>query len=215
MRVALVTALVLCVLAAAAARADPALAPYREAERAGAVGVITGRVFAERRTPNGPDTPLVSATIVLLPRSEDFLATVETIRRGARDTPTAYRTAAVEIRKAREAYEKRLWQAGAADFVRPTSVGTDGAFRFDEVPAGRWMIVATHGTYYASGGSLRTPQRERRRFDVDPRLRGYTATLVWLREVQVSKDAIEQVELTDRNLWFSGVVEDKERDAGR
>ena len=215
MRIALVSVLVLSAAAAAAATGDTTLAPYREAERAGAVGAITGRVFAERRTPSGPDTPIASTAVVLLPRSEEFLTTVETIKRGARDTTTAYRTAAVQIRKAREAYETRLWEAGAADFVRPTTVGSDGTFRFDEVPAGRWMIVATHGTYYATGGSGLTPPGERLHFDVDPRVRGYTATLVWLREVEVTKGAVEPVELTDRNLWFSGVVEDKERDAGR
>jgi len=202
---------------AAAAGGDltPALGPYRDAERAGAIGTITGRIFAEGRTPSAPDTPIAPSAVILMPRSEDFLTSIETIKRGARNSSDAYRTAALQIRKTREAYEKRLWESGAADLVRPTTVASDGTFRFDQVPAGRWMIVAVHDTYHATGGSRSTPQGERLKFDMTPRVRGYNASLVWLREIDVTMEAVEQVEFTDRNLWFSGVVEDKERDAGR
>jgi hypothetical protein len=38
---------------------------------------------------------------------------------------------------------------------------------------------------------------------------------VWLREVSVTGGATATVELTDRNGWFRGVVEEKMLDAGR
>ena len=48
-----------------------------------------------------------------------------------------------------------------------------------------------------------------------PRLRGYQSVTVWLRELNGGGRATTTVELTDRNSWFRGVVEEKVLDAGR
>lgn len=200
---------------ASSASTDVSVAPYVDAERRGAVGTVDGRAYAERRKPAGPDTPLTGATVVLLPRSEHFLARLEALKGGARDSPTAYRDAALSMRRAREDYERRLWEAGAADLVRAGMVDGDGGFRFDAVPAGRWLLFAMHGTPHDIHDDAHARARERGRFTLGPRLRGYSSVLVWLRELEVPAAGTERLELTDRNPWFSGVVEDRERDAGR
>jgi len=47
-----------------------------------------------------------------------------------------------------------------------------------------------------------------------PRLTGIRARLVWLREISVSADEPVALDLTDRNVWFSGVIEERTQDAG-
>src|SRR5688572_19715437 len=54
----------------AAAVVDVDLTRYLAADRAGAAVAVTGRAFAERPKPDAPDTPLVGATVVAVPRSE-------------------------------------------------------------------------------------------------------------------------------------------------
>jgi hypothetical protein len=44
---------------------------------------------------------------------------------------------------------------------------------------------------------------------------GYDAVTVWVRELRVAAGRGEPIELTDRNAWFTGVVEERVLDAGR
>ena len=65
---------------------------------------------------------------------------------------------------------------------------------------------------------LRTPKTERKErrelYTPPPRLTGYRSRLVWLREIAVGGAEPAALELTDRNVWFSGVVEERTQDAG-
>src|SRR6059058_2404717 len=65
----------------------------------------------------------------------------------ARDSAPAYREAATEMRRARERYEKEVWQSGAPDLVRSTMVDADGRFMLSDLPAGRWIVWATHSQF--------------------------------------------------------------------
>ena len=208
----LVAALVLT--AAAPARAlDVDLQAYDEARRRGEMVTIAGRVYTERRRPNAEDVPMARAVVVALPRSEALVRRLDDLRAHARDSAAAYRAAATQMRRARESYEREVWQSGAADLVRSTTVDADGRFTLSDLPAGRWMVWATHSEFL-DARSPRYQARDRERYRLPPRLVGYYAERAWLREVDTTPGASTTLELNDRNVWFAGVVEDRVLDAG-
>jgi len=208
----LVAALVLT--AAAPARAlDVDLQAYDEARRRGEMVTIAGRVYTERRRPNAEDVPMARAVVVALPRSEALVRRLDDLRAHARDSAAAYREAATQMRRARESYEREVWQSGAADLVRSTTVDADGRFTLSDLPAGRWMVWATHSEFL-DARSPRYQARDRERYRLPPRLVGYYAERAWLRELDTTPGASTTLELNDRNVWFAGVVEDRVLDAG-
>jgi hypothetical protein len=211
---ALLLAAALLVTVTPAARAlDVDLKAYDEARRRGETTTIAGRAYTERRKPNADDTPMAHAVVVVLPRSESLVRRLDELRAHARDSAAAYRDAATQMRRARETYEREVWQAGGADLVRSTLVDADGRFTLSDLPAGRWLVWATHSEF-VEARSPKVPLRDRDRFRLPPRLVGYYAERAWLREVETSPAASTTVDLNDRNVWFAGVVEDRVLDAG-
>jgi len=192
---------------------DVDLGAYRKASGAHVVGVVSGRAYAERPTPAAADQPLTGTVIVLVPRSAEFVGRLERIKAHARDSQKAFLAAATEIRLARESYEKRLWEASYPDLVRATTVDPSGAFSTADLPAGDWLLIATRSVF-VSRPSPKATSRERQAFPPSPRLVGYYAVSVWLRKLTVTGGGSETVELADRNVWFTGVVEDRMLDAG-
>jgi hypothetical protein len=208
----LAAALVLTVASAARAL-DVDLQAYDEARRRGETVTIAGRVYTERRRPNAEDVPMARAVVVALPRSEALVRRLDDLRARARDSAAAYREAATQMRRARESYEREVWQSGAADLVRSTTVDADGRFTLSDLPAGRWMVWATHSEFL-DARSPRYQARDRERYRLPPRLVGYYAERAWLREVDTTPGTSTTLELNDRNVWFAGVVEDRVLDAG-
>lgn len=198
---------------AAAQNLDVDLAAYRKAEAAGAVGNVSGRAHAEERTRGEAEHALAGTAVVLLPRSAELVGRLEEIRTRARDSERTFVSAATAIRQAREAYEQRLWEAGFADFVRATVVDASGAFSTADLPAGGWLLIATRSVFI-SKPSPRTVPRDREIFAQRPRFVGYYAVSVWLRTLNIAGGRSETVDLTDRNVWFAGIVEDRVLDAG-
>ena len=191
---------------------DAETAAYRKAAASGALGTVSGRAWEERRTPDAAEQPLAGVVVTLLPRSRGLLARLEEIKARSRNSETAYRSSAAAIRIAREAYEKELWEAGAADLVRTTVVDGAGAFSVIDMPAGEWMLIATRSVF-VNKASPRMTRRERNTYLPRLRLTGYNAVSVWLRELTVAAGATPTVELTDRNVWFTGIEEEKMLDA--
>jgi len=194
---------------------DAPLERYRDAAAQHELGGIRGRAFQERRKPTGPDTPLTGTSIALLPRSEAWLLRLSGIKRGARDSLETYRDAAPAVRRAREAYEKRLLEAGAGDLPQGATVDADGRFSLEGIPAGPWVLLAFRASTYVSKtplerpvppGQLRQPARPLPYLAPD-KLAGYYVVTYWLRELNVAAGSVEPVELTDRNVWLSGVAE--------
>jgi len=208
----LVAALVLT-MASAARALDVDLQAYDEARRRGETVTIAGRVYTERRRPNADDVPMAHAVVVALPRSEALVRRLDDLRAHARDSAAAYREAATQMRRARESYEREVWQSGAADLVRSTMVDADGRFTLSDLPAGRWMVWATHSEFLDARSPKFQP-RDRERYRLPPRLVGYYAERAWLREVDTTPGTPTTLELNDRNVWFAGVVEDRVLDAG-
>ena len=213
MRAAALVGVALLTAVPARAALDVDLKAYDEARRRGATATISGRVYNERRKPSADDVPMTHAVVVVLPRSETLLRHFDDLRVHARDSLDAYRDAATQMRQAREQYERDVWQAGGADLVRSTVVDAQGRFTVSDLPAGRWMVWATHSEF-VEARAPKVPKRDRERFRLPPRLVGYYAERAWLREVEAAPGQAATVELNDRNVWFSGVVEDRVLDAG-
>lgn len=198
------------------AAVDVDVTRYTAADRAGATVAVTGRAFAERPKPDAADTPLVGALVVAVPWSGTLLRRLQELRDSARDSVTAYRDAAVLMQRAREAYERELWDAGAPQLVRNAVVDSNGRFDLGRLPEGRWMILAVLDRMVQSRPATpdRRARRDRELYLPTPRLTGYRSRLVWLREIAVGPGQAAALELTDRNVWFSGVVEERTEGAG-
>jgi hypothetical protein len=212
-RLAAIAALLLLSVTSTAGALDVDLQAYEEARRRGDTVTIAGRVYAERRKPNSDDVPMARAVVIVLPRSESLVRRLEHLRSHARDSATAYRDAATQIRRAREDYEREVWTSGGADLVRSTVVDADGRFNVSDLPAGRWLVWATHSEL-VDARSPKTSPRDRQHFRLSPRLVGYYSERAWLREVDTAPGEAARLDLHDRNVWFSGVVEDRILDAG-
>ncbi len=188
---------------------------YRAAAASGSIGVVTGRIYEERKRPETPDHPLTGAAVIVLPKSADVLRKLEEIKRTARNSADDYRAAGPSIVAVRRAYEKELWDSGAVDLVKATTVGADGRFVVPDLPAGDWLLIATHAVKIDKHNTDASASKKRGVFAPGTHLTSYQRVMVWLREVTVSKGQSENLELSDRSAWFSGVVEERLPDAGR
>ena len=198
---------------AAQAMAVP-LDPYLAARASGDVGIVSGRVYAERRRPQDPDRPLASTTLLLVPNSETFVRRLEDLKRGSRESANAFREAAPAMRRAKDDYEDALWQAGAPQLAVAVATDPDGSFRITDVPAGAWLLVGWYGQTVQTHAPKRT-KKEQGLYSAGRRVIGFDAVQIWLRPIIVGRGELEPIELTDRNVWFSGVEEDTMLDAGR
>jgi len=187
---------------------------YRAAASSGAFGAVAGRIYEERKRPEAPDRPLAGAAVIVLPKSAEVLKKLEEIKRLARNSANDYRAAGPSILSVRRAYEKELWDSGAVDLVKSTTDDTEGRFVVSDLPAGDWLVIATHNVKidkHVSGA----PPKQRGVYTPGTQLTGYQHIMVWLREVTVANGRSENLELTDRGAWFSGVVEERAPGAGR
>lgn len=197
----------------AAADLDVDVAAYRRGAAAG-LGAVSGRAYETGAKSSAADAALAGTVVTLLPRSEAFLARLEEIKRGARGSVTVYRDAAAAVRRTREAYERALWTEAALDLVRSTDVAADGGFTVGDLPPGRWVLLAVRSVF-VSKPSRRATKRETKTFTTPPRIVGHATVHVWLMDVEVAGGRAERVELTDRNTWMTGIVEEREPDARR
>lgn len=187
---------------------------YRAAASSGAFGAVAGRIYEERKRPQAPDRPLAGAAVIVLPKSAEVLRKLEEIKRVARNSADDYRAAGPSILAVRRAYEKELWESGAVDLVKATTVDAEGRFVVSDLPAGDWLLIATHNVKidkHVSGA----PAKQRGVYTPRTQLTGFQQMTVWLREVTVANGQSENLELTDRGAWFSGIVEERAPDAGR
>lgn len=196
---------------------DASLEPYREARRAGALGVVAGKIYTERRSPREQPRPITGATVTLLPRSAALEARLQRLKDQSREASTAFAGAAPAMLKAKEGYERELLEAGFPDLAITVAVDGEGAFRMHEVPAGVWMVIAWHSTPMKSKSSAPKTKTKERSSTYQPQLRlyGYQSVTVWLLDVTVAGSQTATVDLTDRNAWFNGVIEERVLDAGR
>jgi hypothetical protein len=129
-----------------------------------------------------------------------------------------YRESGVAVRHAREAYEKALLEAGAGDLTQNATVDGDGHFSLEGIPAGEWVLLAARSKYIAkapqerpgAAGALPRETRPPLPFVPPDKLGGYSLVTYWLRELTVVAGVAETIQLTDRNVWLTGVIENRE-----
>lgn len=179
---------------------------YLKAASSGIGGEIAGRVFEERRKPDLPDRGLQDTAVILLPQPGALMQRLENVRRGARDSDRAFRAAVPRMLQALEEHEAAVRAAGGSDLVFRASAGADGTFTVPRVPEGTWILVGrAETTVPGTGGQI--PKKDQEMYRVRPPLKAYRSVRLWVREITVVGGRVEAVELTDRNVWFTGVVE--------
>ncbi|MDO8476567.1 MAG: hypothetical protein Q7W02_10305 [Candidatus Rokubacteria bacterium] len=183
------------------------VAPLLAARERGSLGSVEGRAYAEGR-PGGEATPYVSVSVLLLPRSAAFEAELEAIKTHSRDSPDAYIEAEPKVSAARLAFERTLIDTGAGQLILGESSDSVGAFRFQRVPEGAWMLLAWRETPHAKRPP--GPKRgEAERYKMRPRVFGQTTVTFWWRPVTVRAGEEATVRFHDRNEWMTGVREDR------
>jgi hypothetical protein len=190
---------------------DVDLERYRQAT--GTASVVT-RAFQEGRRSSASDAPLADITLLLLPRSERLLARLTGVRAAARDSLARYRGAITELRSGQEEFIKALIEAGAETLIRRGRTDGSGTAVLVDVPPGVWMLLAWR-SQLVDKPSSHSGQREQRIFTPPPAITGYREITIWLRELKLERDGREAIELTDRNVWWSGIEEVARTGTGR
>jgi hypothetical protein len=186
----------------------PQLDPFHEAARSGRIGQVVGRAYEEPRTPAGPDQPLAGVEVALVPFSEALQEEMDRVKEQARSSMAAYRGAVPRIQQVLEAYVKALREAGATDLLVAGVADAQGTFRFEKVPAGRWMLVARHSHPGRQVSvSRRQPIHASRTFVLSPAVTGHSVVRVWRGVLELGNEPAT-VALTDRNVWYTGVLEE-------
>jgi hypothetical protein len=202
------------VLLAAAPLGDVSVESYRASAAGGRAGSLSGQVYLERPRPRESDQPLAGTSISLLPRSQALFRRLAEIRQGARGSLDAFHRAAAEIEQEQAAFERTLWESGAADLVLRTSTGKDGLFELADVPEGDWLLLAWYRAPVDRRAAGMT-RHERKLFGQRERVAGYYAVSIWLREVRVGPAERLKLSLSDRSVWLDAVIEDRVLDTGR
>ena len=193
---------------AAAGDVAALVAPLLAARERGAFGSVDGRAYAEGRRGGAEATPYASVSVLLLPSSPDFEAQLEAIKAHSRDSPDAFIEAEPKVSAARLAFERALIDMGAGHLIFGESSDGTGAFRFQGVPEGAWMLLAWRETPHAKRPP--GPKRgEAERFSTRPQVFGHTTVVLWWRPVIVRAGEAAVVQLHDRNEWLTGIREDR------
>jgi hypothetical protein len=194
--------ILLASISTAAAALDVDLDRYRRAPTSGS---IAGRLYEERRRPASPDLGIKGAPIALVPRSTVVVERLSAIKASARGSLRAHAETIPALRREWDSYRSRLVAEDGAAFVRSATSDDDGNFQIPAVPRGDWLLLAWR-TVATTSASAVERKFDRRTFDLKPPPAGYRTIDVWFRELEVGDGSVT-VELTDRNVWLSGVEE--------
>ena len=222
-RLALVAAVLVTLVGVGLAQ-EPArsgLETLRQQILGGATGIVEGRLYMEGRKPNDPPDPLVGVGVLVVPRSAELLESLEAVKRQSRESIDGFRNAAPATRAAINGYEQRLWRMGYPDAAIRAVTDATGAFRA-VVPSGSWVMVAERSVFV----TIRSPRpgvsptanaldplavyatSQYQHFHKVAQLTGFDAVSVWLREVDVQAGQTVALDLHDRGVWLTGVIEE-------
>jgi hypothetical protein len=189
----------------------------------GETATIEGRVYMERRKPNDPDEPLAGIGVLFVPHQPELRERLETVKRQSRDSVDGFRDAAPAARAAVLEYESRLWRRGYPEAA--VRAVTDGHGRFRAtVPAGAWIAFAERSVFVTLHSAREQPApsstaldplarystNQYQHFQKVARVAGFDAVSVWLRDLEVQPGTTIVLDLHDRALWLSGVIEETE-----
>jgi hypothetical protein len=169
------------------------------------VSTVSGTALATGPRAASPPVPLTALEVLLVPRSDAVLASLERIKHQSRDSMTGYRTAIPEMRQILETFVRDLKGSGDLLVIPRATVDDNGRFAISDVPAGRWILLGRRSAYVDR--AFKDTRKETGTYQTQRRLVGYDRVTVWLQEVTVEPGVDPAVELTDRNVWFEGVEE--------
>lgn len=207
---ALVAVAWLVTVASVASAADvrAVVTPYLDARSRGALGQVSGDVFAEPRAGKSAPTPHGGVSIMLLPASAELATELDGVKRAYRDSASAYAAAAGQLAAMRSEYERGLMTAGGGELVRGEVSDELGRFRFAEVPAGRWLLLAWREVSRPVS-TRKVPGKEATDFRDNWERTGYVEVSYWRMEVDVRAGETAHVSLFDRNGWLTVVREEQ------
>ena len=201
-------------LAVAAADTAALIAPYLLARDEGRRGTVAGEAYAEPTRPSGPAAPYADVSVVLLPSTPALEAELDRIRVEIRESARAYLGSAERLRDAREGFERELVFSGGGELIRGEVSDAAGRFRFVDVPAGSWLLLAWREAPHAVS-ARRVPPRDVSGFIGNLEATGYAALEYWRLAVEVRPGESTAVRLHDRSVWVTAVREDKRTPASK
>lgn len=182
---------------------------YLEAHAQDKLGNVSGRVYEEPSRRNAPPRALEAVPVALVPWSDAQVIEMEGLKANARSSVQSYREVAAAIESLHRRYETAIRDGGGSDLVKHASSDKDGVFRFDRVPAGEWLLVARAEVGRDEIARPRqVPRHAAERFADNPRLHARTFVAYWWRHVHVRAGDTATLELTDRGVTLTGVLED-------
>jgi hypothetical protein len=152
-----------------------------EAKQKGKVGSVEGFLYLFLP---GPPTPLRDWPVRMIPLSPTLERAVTLSREQfARNGSIPLTAAALEsARQPITDYLKRLEATGHKELIRRvnTETGTDPKFTFQDVPQGRWLLLAE--------------------------LPSKISVLLWAVPITVTEGQVTWQSLNDKSLWLEGVT---------
>jgi hypothetical protein len=182
---------------------------YRGARSRGALGDVMGRIYDEPARRSAPARPRASVPVVLLPLNAARAAEFEAVKADARRSMQSYRAVAAELDALGERYVAAMRSAGGVDLVRQAATDGDGAFRFDQVPAGEWMLIARLEISRQVARPRPVPKTQAEEFSGNLEHHGHGTVVYWWRAIEVRSGESTTLELTDRNAALTAVKEDR------
>ena len=182
--------------------------PYLEAQAGARVAQVTGTATTDSRRPGEPAVPLDGVSVMLMPYSPALETELQLVRERYRQSSRSYIEAAGRIDGLRQAYETSLQSRGGGLLARGEVSDGAGAFRFTEVPAGSWLVLAWQTQRHQLEGR-RLPGQDTGNFVGNVERSGYTAVTYWLFRLDLQPGAVRALQLSERTAWLTAVKEDQ------
>ena len=181
--------------------------PFLEAQASARVAQVTGTATTDSRRPGEPAVPLDGVSVLLMPYSPALETELQLVRDGYRQSPRSYIEAAGRIEGLRRAYETSLQSQGGGLLVRGEVSDGAGTFKFAEVPAGSWLVLAWLSQHHQLEGR-RLPGHDAGSFVGNVERRGYSAVTYWLLRLDLQPGSVRALQLSERAAWLTAVKED-------
>ena len=184
------------------------VAPLLRAREAGALGEVRGQAWAEPTRQGGPPVPDSSVSVLLLPYSTALEAQLDAVKSSQRDSLRDFADAGSRVETARAGYESALRFAGGGELIRGEVTDQQGQVRLTGLPAGEWLLLGWKEAGHSTK-RFRMPPRDARKFPDVPTSMDYTMMDYWRLRVTVRAGEASEVTLTDRNVWLTGLKEER------
>jgi len=193
---------------AAAQEAKELVGPYLRARDDNAVGEVAGHAVGDAPRASAPPVPYEGVSMLLLPYSAALEAELDGIKDRFRDSLGNYMEAIADVRAARMTYERALLAVGGGELIRGEVSDGRGMARLAQVPAGEWLLLAWREQPHP-GKAPKLRPRDLTVFRDIPVSAGYSVVSYWRMRLQVRAGETIPVEINDRNVWITGIHEER------